>query len=130
MSIDSVGDKIVTGHHCGPIMTDRTLEQFDQAMRGIFDAALKLKPPYRATSFLRMVNEHGGKETANRLLGTSKPSDGFTELFLRGRENLCLSVEYLVLQMPWRDLFTTEQLAVARKRLIAVECLLPSDDQG
>ena len=45
MSIDSVGDKIVTGHHCGPIMTDRTLEQFDQAMRGIFDAALKLKPP-------------------------------------------------------------------------------------
>lgn len=66
-------------------MTDSNLEQFDQAMRGIYDAARKLKPPYHATYFLRMVNEHGGKETANRLLATNRPSEGFTELFLRGR---------------------------------------------
>lgn len=111
-------------------MTDKTLEQFDQAMRGIYDAARKLKPPYHATYFLRMVGEHGGKETANRLLATNKPSEGFTELFLRGRENLRLSVEYLVLQKPWRDLFTEEQLAVARKRLIEVECPLPVDERG
>ncbi len=112
-------------------MTDRTLEQFDHAMRGIYDAALKLKPPYRATYFLRMVNEHGGREAANRLLATNKPSEGFTELFLRGgRETLRLSVEYLVLQKPWRDLFTEEQLAVARRRLIEYECPLPADDQG
>lgn len=111
-------------------MTDRTLEQFDHAMRGIYDAALKLKPPYRATYFLRMVNEHGGREAANRLLATNRPSEGFTELFLRGPENLRISVEYLVLQKPWRDLFTAEQLAIARKRLIDVKCPLPADDQG
>lgn len=111
-------------------MSDRKLQEFDQAMRGIYDAARKLKPPYHANVFLRMVNEHGGKETANRLLATNKPSDGFTELFLRGRENLRLSVEYLVLQKAWRDLFTTEQLSVARKRLIEVECPPPADDQG
>jgi len=111
-------------------MPDRTLEQFDQAMRGIYESARKLKPPYHATYFLRMVSEHGGKATADRLLATNKPSEGFTELFLRGRENLRLSVEYLVLQKPWRDLFTNEQLAVARKRLISVECPLPSDDQS
>ncbi|APR34340.1 hypothetical protein [Paraburkholderia sp. SOS3] len=111
-------------------MTDATLEQFDRAMRGIYDAALRLNPPYRANLFLRMVNEHGGKEAANRLLATRNPSEGFTQLFLRGLENLCLSVEYLVLQKPWRDLFTAEQLAVARKRLIDVQCPLPADDQA
>ncbi|MFM0050998.1 hypothetical protein [Caballeronia grimmiae] len=109
-------------------MSQETVEEFDHAMRSIYDAARKLKPPYHATYFLRMVNEHGGRETANRLLATNKPSEGFTELFLRGRENLRLSVEFLVLQKPWRDLFMTEQLAVARKRLIAVGCPLPADD--
>ncbi|MGF6412388.1 hypothetical protein [Paraburkholderia sp. MM5482-R1] len=111
-------------------MSQGTPQDFDQAMHGIYHGALKLKPPYRAAYFLRMVNEHGGKETANRLLATSNPSEGFTQLFLRGRENLRLSVEYLVLQRRWRDLFTTEQLAVARKRLISVQCPLPSDDQS
>ncbi|MEZ7524408.1 hypothetical protein [Burkholderia vietnamiensis] len=110
-------------------MTDKTLEEFHYAMCGIYDAARKLKPPYHATYFLRMVNEYGGKATADRLLATNKPSEGFTELFLRGRENLRLSVEYLVLQKPWRDLFTTEQLAVARKRLMEVQCPVPADDQ-
>nr|WP_315597409.1 hypothetical protein [uncultured Cupriavidus sp.] len=112
-------------------MTAPTPEQFDQAMRGIYDAALRLKPPYRATYLLGMVNRHGGKEAANRMLATPKPSEGLTELFLRGgREALRLSVEYLVLQQPWRTLFTEEQLAVARKRLVEYECPLPSDDQG
>jgi len=70
-------DDHTRGHH-----DDKTLEQFDQAMRGIYDAALKLKPPYRAAYFLRMVSEHGGKATVDRLLATNKPSEGFTELFL------------------------------------------------
>jgi 5-methylcytosine-specific restriction protein A len=49
-------------------------------------------------------------------------------LFLRGPENLTISVEYLVLQSPWRTLFSDEQLAVARQRLIDVGCPLPADD--
>jgi hypothetical protein len=101
-------------------------ELFTEAMLGIYEAAKKLKRPYHAPRFLRMVHEHGGKETADRLLGTSEPSDGFTELFLRGKECLKISVEYVVLQNPWRELFTDEQLTIARKRLIAVECDLPS----
>lgn len=39
-----------------------------------------------------------------------------------------LSVEYLVLQRPWRDLFDEDQLAIARDRLRKVECELPPDD--
>lgn len=111
-------------------MKNETLSQFHLAMLGIYDAALKLKPAYRATSFLRMLNEHGGKETADRLLATSKPSQGFTELFLRGKDNLTLSVEYLVLQSPWRTLFSMEQLEIARERLRRVECEPPFDDVG
>lgn len=106
-------------------MSQNLLEDFHQHMLAIYDSALKLKPPYRAAYFLQMLGEHGGKGTADRLLATNKPSAGFTELFLRGKENLRLSVEYLVLCEPWRTLFTPEQLEVARKRLIEVNCPLP-----
>ncbi len=61
------------------------------------------------------INEHGGKETADRLLGT-EPSEGFTQLFLRGKGKLKISVEYIVLKKLRQELFTKEQLAVARKR--------------
>lgn len=109
-------------------MNQNLIDEFHQEMQAIYDSALKLKPPYRATYFLQMLGQHGGKGTADRLLTTTKPSAGFTELFLRGKENLRLSVEYLVLREPWRNLFTAEQLAIARKRLTEVQCPLPPED--
>ncbi len=109
-------------------MSQKLADDFHTAMLGIHAAALKLKPPYRPTEFLRMVQSYGGKETAARLLATPNPSSGFTELFLRGKDKLRLSVEYLVLQHPWRDLFTAEQRARARKRLQDVEFPPPPED--
>lgn len=109
-------------------MSKEISDQFHNAMLGIYDAALQLTPPYPAKLFLRMVQENGGKLAADKLLATPQPSQGFTELFLRGKENLRLSVEYLVLQNPWRTLFTGEQLVIARKRLKEVECTPPQDD--
>ena len=103
-------------------------ERFKAAMLGLYEAGLRLKPTYRATSFLNMVEEHGGKGAADRLLATGNPSSGFTELYLRGEESLKISVEYLVLQNPWRELFTEDQRAVARQRLEAVRCNPPPDD--
>jgi len=108
-------------------MTDALLEQFHAKMLGIYEAALSLKPPYRANLFKRMVDEHGGKEAADRLLATKDPSEGFTQLFLRGKDSLKLTVEYLVLQSPWCGLFTEEQLNVAKKRLRDVECKFPHE---
>ena len=64
-----------------------------------------------------MVQRSGGKAAPDHFLASANPSAGFTELFLRGRENLKLTVEYLVLQKPWSRLFGDEQFAVARKRL-------------
>ena len=109
-------------------MSPNLIDQFHSAMVAIYDAGLMLKPPYRAGLFLRMVREHGGKGTADRLLATVSPSSGFTELYLRGKENLKISVEYLVLQTPWRDMFTEDQRAVARKRLNDVGCSPPPED--
>lgn len=109
-------------------MSEKLLAEFHTAMLGIYYAALKLKPPYRANVFLQMVQDHGGKETADRLLATPKPSSGFTELYFRGKDNLRLSVEYVVLTNPWRTLFNEEQLSVARKRLKEVKCPPPTED--
>lgn len=111
-----------------PSLSQELIDQFHSAMLAIYDAALRLKPTYRATLFLRMVHEHGGKGAADRLLSTGNPSSGFTELYLRGKENLKISVEYLILQSPWRELFTEEQRAIARKRLKDVGCSPPSED--
>lgn len=94
-------------------------------MLHIYESAARLKPPYRATRFLQMVQGSGGKSAADQLLGGTNPSSGFTELFLRGPENLKLSVEYLVLQDPWRSLFTERQLAEARRRLELVGVVPP-----
>ena len=110
-------------------MPQKLIDQFHAAMLAIYSAALQLKPPYRANLFLRMVHEHGGKGAADRLLATGNPSSGFTELCLRGNDNLKLSVEYLVLQNPWRELFTEDQRAVARKRLKEVKCAPPPEDE-
>lgn len=106
-------------------MLDDQKERFHHAMLEIYDAAARLKPPYRASRFKSMVEERGGKAAADALIANGKVSDGFTELFLRGRDKLKLSVEYLVLKPEWRSLFTDEQLAIARKRLSDVGCPLP-----
>lgn len=98
-------------------MSPKLEEDFHAAMLHIYESAARLNPPYRATRFLQIVQRFGGKAAADQLLGGSDPSSGFTELFLRGPENLKLSVEYLVLQDPWRPLFTVDQLAEAQRRL-------------
>jgi hypothetical protein len=104
------------------------IDQFHQAMLGIYEAARNLKPPYVPSYFLKMVNELGGKAAADHLLAKGEASSGFAELYIRGKENLKISVEYLVLQNPWRKLFDPEQLAIARDRLRSAGCDLPPED--
>jgi hypothetical protein len=98
-------------------------DRFSQAMLKNDEAA-----PFHSPRVVQMVHRLGGKEAASRLLATKEPSEGFTKLFLTGGKSaLKLSLEYLVLQNPWRELFTDEQLTVARKRLLDVECDPPPE---
>jgi len=73
---------------------------------------------YIATRFLQMVANDGGLRTANRLLATKEPSDGFTELWEYGR--LDLTVENLVIQAKHKALFTSEEIIIAQERLNAI----------
>jgi hypothetical protein len=70
---------------------------------------------YNATRFLQMVANDGGQKTAKRLLATSEPSDGFTELWRNHR--LDLTMENLVLKPKYRSLFSDEEIEIARGRL-------------
>ena len=87
-------------------------DAFDHAMMQIYVQA-KQQAGYTATRFHRMLTEHGGVETARRLL--PQMSDGFTALWRRNR--LDLTVEALVLQPRWASLFEREELEMARGRL-------------
>ena len=87
-------------------------DAFDHAMMQIYVQA-KQEAGYTATRFHQMLTDHGGVETARRLL--PQMSDGFAELWRR--ERLDLTVEALVVQRRWASLFTGQELEMARGRL-------------
>ena len=87
--------------------------EFEDALRGTYEAARKRG--YVATYFLQMLAEHGGVETAKRLLAKSEPQAGLFELWDRGILNE--SMEAVVLQDKFQDLFTADELAEAHRRL-------------
>lgn len=93
---------------------DQLKKRFNGAMVGIYERA-KAQTGYNARFFIDMVEERGGYGTATYLLNKQEQSSGFTELYLRKR--LDLTVEHLVLQLEWRQLFTMEELAIAQQRL-------------
>lgn len=89
-------------------------KEFTRAMEQIYTEATKLG--YRPIAFRAMVAEHGGVETARRLIRGSATS-GFEALWEIKR--LDLSVEALILNPKWLSLFSPDELKMARKRLRA-----------
>ncbi len=75
----------------------------------------KAEAGYNATRFLRMVTEMGGYETARTLIHAPAVSEGYTALW--ERERLDLTVEAVILQSEWRDLFSELEREIARRRL-------------
>ena len=91
-----------------------TEERFDTAMMNIYHRARK-EAGYNATRYLQMLHDDRGLATAQFLINSTKVSDGYTALWERKR--LDLTVEALVLDPEWKELFTDEELKLARKRL-------------
>jgi hypothetical protein len=91
------------------------LEQlFHNEMVNIYNVA-KEKYGYNATRFLQMINNHGGYETAKKLLATKGHPDGLTKLL---EENgLEISMEATILKKPWINLFSDNEVLIAKKRL-------------
>ncbi|WP_407572825.1 hypothetical protein [Deinococcus altitudinis] len=96
-------------------MTEALEARFEQAL--LADAEQARSIGYNPHQFRRMVLEQGGVELAQKLLRTSGASYGFEVLREKGR--LDLSMEALVVQTPWKTLFTDEELMTAMERLRA-----------
>lgn len=92
-------------------------KQFDTAMFDIYRRA-KSEAGYTANIFLGMLNDRGGIATAKYLINSPKPSDGYTNLYERGR--LDLTVEALIVEnAKWHSLFSEDEIEKARQRLTA-----------
>ena len=87
--------------------------EFHNKMVGIYEEEKKLGR--NATRFWRMLKNRGGFQVAVYLLNKSQPQIGFERL--RDSKNFELTVEFLVLQEPWRQLFEQRYLDEAEKRL-------------
>lgn len=83
-------------------------------MSGIYTKALA-EVGYKASRFLQMLADHGGLETAQILLHSDGVSDGYIALSQSGR--LDLTVEFLILDSEWDELFSEEERAIAKRRL-------------
>ena len=80
-------------------------------------ARLRKEIGYNPTRFNQMVAQHGGPDAVRRLLQTHDVSDGFATLWESGRLEMTCEAQVL---LPWyRDLFTDQEVAAARRRLIA-----------
>ena len=89
--------------------------EFHSAMEDIYRRA-KEEAHYNAKAFRQMVANHGGLETARRLINADRVSDGYTALWERRR--LDLTVEARVIETPqFHRLFTKEELGICRQRL-------------
>jgi hypothetical protein len=96
-------------------MMSRSAElAFDKAMHEIYENAFA-ECGYRAMRFLNLVNQIGGLAAAKQLLRSDTHPEGLTALWEHGR--LDLSMEALVLQKEWAELFTSDELKLAKRRL-------------
>lgn len=97
----------------GPTESDR-VNLFHREMAGLYVRSER-EVGYRPTAFRSMVAEHGGVETARRLVTAAQPSDGFTTLWEARR--LDLTAEALVVDDRFSELFAPEVVERARDRL-------------
>lgn len=94
-------------------MTDLE-RKFHNAMIDVYRKADK-ECGYKATRFLQMLGEKGGVKTAKELISKDGGTEGFFKLWQFGR--LDLSIEALVQQEEFRELFTDEELLMCKERL-------------
>lgn len=72
---------------------------------------------YSPTRFEQMVGQQGARDAARNLLRGRDASDGFTTLWEMGR--LDMSIEAMVVLAWYKSLFTDDECATARSRLVA-----------
>ncbi len=90
--------------------------EFQHAMIGVADFANVHNFGFR---FRQMLGQHGGVETAKRLLAAPKAQSGLAEMFLNNA--IHMSMEAFVIKPQYKTLFTEEEIAEARRRLYELD---------
>lgn len=83
-------------------------------MTQLYETA-KREIKYNASYFLQLIREQGGVAAAKTLVNKKTISEGYGFLVEQGR--LDLTIEALVVQEPWRALFSDDELKRANRRL-------------
>jgi hypothetical protein len=95
-------------------MAQQNLEdQLEEKLRQASDQAKALG--YNPSYFVQMLNREGAINTVNHLLATNKYAQDLTTLYIL--QALHLTVEAIILEEPYSQLFTEDQLNIARVRL-------------
>ena len=97
----------------GKCLDGMLVRRVQQYMADVEEEQLQLGRSREAT--LQMLDEHGGVETAKRLLRADQPQTGLYKLW--ELKLLDSSTEALVLKEHYRLLFTDAEIAEARRRL-------------
>jgi hypothetical protein len=87
--------------------------EFTQALEHTIEIARQHK--YTPTLFMQMLGEHGGVETAKRLLANKNAQSGLYKLW--ELDLLHESMEAVVLREKFKPLFREDELAEAHGRL-------------
>jgi hypothetical protein len=95
-------------------VNDDLAARFNQRVAALYETA-KVMAPYLAVRNQPVLGPEDGLPLARALLSSANPSEMFAELVGHGCE--ALTVEFLVLQSPYAQLFTVAELNVARRRL-------------
>lgn len=112
ITIDNDDNKISIKNNKTDI--DNLKKKFFNEMKNIYLKADK-ECGYRPTRFLQMLSENGGVATAKSLINKSGGTEGFEKLWELKR--LDLSVEALVINDNYRELFTDEEVDACKARL-------------
>lgn len=70
---------------------------------------------YKPTYFMQMRNDYGAIQAIKRLIHDPRPQGGFLKLHELGHPEL--TMESIVLEEQWHDLFTEEDRKAARNKL-------------
>jgi hypothetical protein len=90
------------------------VDRFNRRMVDLYESA-KQAAPFLSVRNLPVLSAEEGLPVAQAILAAANTSPAFAELTVANCETL--TVEYLVLQHPYSQLFTLAELEVARRRL-------------
>jgi hypothetical protein len=88
--------------------------QFDKKVKSAINEMMR-KIGYRPSYLIKMISDDDSVVAVKSLLNGKTETYGFTTLFEKRR--LDLSMENIVYSENWGDLFTEEEISIAKKRL-------------